>query len=186
MKKLIMSALASVTLTVSAGAMLIPGIAEAGYRDEYKAMYPPRVTVTTQQNEAGKIVTTEEYNLFGHNNGISGISLVFHKSNDCQYACIRYRYHGNYLKYYEKLTWGDGTNVHELPLLFNPDPEVDSNGFATEIMVAEIDPTIFKKAVIVSAHSHQYGRETILSSTASYWPAWKTALEDAEKLMQDK
>lgn len=186
MNKRIIPAIVSLSIMISIGVMAIHCVAEAGYRDEYKAMFPPRVTVTTTQDESGKIVTKEEYRLFDHNNGISGISLVFNKSNDYQYTCIRYRYHGRALKLYEGLTWGDGTNVHNLPLLFKPYPEIEKNGFVTETMSAEIDPTVFKNAVIVSAYSHQYGRETILSSTASYWPAWKAALEDAEKLIQDK
>lgn len=177
LKTMLLSGLAAFAVAVAT----VPGIAEANFHEDYKKTFNHRVTVTTEQDEAGRMVTTERYRLFSQN----GVELIYTRSNNYQTTHITYTYRGKQIKIYEGMTWGDGTTVYNLPLYFKPIRDVDY-GTVTEIIAAKIDPTVFKKAVIVSAYSHQYGRETILSSTAYYWPAWKEALEDAEKLMQEK
>ena len=181
MKKSLKAALLSSLAVFSVIVMTMPGIAEANFHDDYKKTFQHRVTVSTEQDEAGRIVTTERYRLFSQN----GVELIYTRSNGYQTTHMTYTYRGKQIKLYDGMTWGDGSTVYNLPLYFNPIRDVHY-GTVTEIIAAKIDPTVFKKALIVSAHSHQYGRETILSSTAHYWPAWKEALEDAEKLMQEK
>ena len=162
-------------------ALLLANVASAGYRAEYKAKYPPRVTVKTAQNEAGKMVTTETYKLFFH----KYFTLEVVITDDYRYALISYRYHDKPLRIYEGFTCGDGNRSYTLPLFYDPIRDVH-NGYVTEIIASEINPTEFKKNVIVHAHSKYGGSQVMIASADPAWPVWLAALEDAEKLLADK
>lgn len=163
-------------------AMAVSSVAFAGYSDEYKAKYPARVKVKTEQDLSGKTVTTEEYRLF--NNG-KGFSLGLRKSNDYKYAYIQYFYNGKFWRFYKGFTWGDGNNIHDLNLFIDPSRTVGS-GFVMEIILASVNPTELKNAIIVHAHSDKNGPEIMIGSSDPRWAEWKTALEDAEKILADK
>ncbi len=162
-------------------AMAVSSVAFAGYRAEYQAKYPVRVKVKTEQDMSGKMVTTETYKLFFH----KYFSLEVCITNDYRYALIQYFYHDKPLKLYDGFTCGDGNNVYDLPLFFDPVRSVD-NGYVTEIIAAEINPTEFKKNLIVHAHSQNGGAQVMVASADPVWPTWMAALEDAEKLLADK
>ena len=174
MKKLITTILLVIPL-------LLANVAFAGYRDEYKVRYPPRVTVKTEQNEAGKIITRETYRLFFH----KYFTLEVCITNDYRYALISYRYHDKPLRIYEGFTCGDGNKSYNLPLFYDPIRDVH-NGYVTEIIAAEINPTEFKKNLIVHAHSKYGGPQVMVASADPVWPVWQAALDDAEKLLADK
>ena len=163
-------------------AVLVANVAFAGYCDEYKAKYPNKVKTKTEQDLSGKVVTTETYHLF---NNAKGFILSFRKSNDYQYVYIQNFYFGKFWRFYDGFTWGDGNTVNNLKLDFDPVRNV-GKGHVTEIIQATINPTELKKALIVHAHSKQNAPEVMISQADPRWAEWKTALEDAEKLMADK
>ena len=162
-------------------AMAVSSVAFAGYRAEYQSRFPVRVKVKTEQDLSGKMVTTEEYRLFSN----KGFTLGVRISNDYREAYIQYLYHDKPLKFYDGFTCGDGKGVYDLPLWFDPIRSVD-NGYVTEIIAATINPTKFKEALIVHAHSLNGGSEVMIASANPAWKAWTEALEDAEKLLADK
>ena len=163
-------------------AVLVANVAFAGYCDEYKAKYPNKVKIKTEQDLSGKMVTKEEYKLF---NNAKGFTLSLRKSNDYQYAYIQLFYFGKFWRFYNQFTWGDGNTVNNLKLAYDPVRNV-GKGHVTEIIEATINPTELKKAIIVHAHSKQNAPEIMISQTDPRWAEWKTALEDAERLMADK
>ena len=162
-------------------AMAVSSIAFAGYSDEYKAKHPTRVKVYTEQDLSGKTVTTEEYKLF--NNG-KGFSLGLKKTNDYRYAYVQFFYNGKFWRFYRGFTWGDGNNIHDLKLFIDPVRNVGS-GRVTELLFATIKTTELKNAVIIHAHSDKNGPEVMIGSSDPRWAEWKTALEDAEKLLAE-
>ena len=168
-------------MTVLIMAMAVSSIAFAGYSEEYKAKHPGTVTTKTEQDLSGKMVTTTRYSVFWHNN----FQLVVEKTADYSYAFIRYTYFNKDLMLYDGFTWGDGNQVYDLKLFIDPVRNVN-NGMVYEMIMAAVDLNELKKAVIIHAHSHQHGHQVMISSSDPKWDQWKTALEDAEKILNDK
>lgn len=162
-------------------AMAVSSVAFAGYSDEYKAKYPARVKVKTEQDLSGKVVTTTTYNIFWNKN----FSLRVRKSNDYKYAYIQYSYMDKRWMFYDGFTWGDGNQIHELKLFIDPVRKVDGTMVYESIMAA-VDPVELKNATIVHAYSQQGGPQVMINLSDPKWSEWKVALDDADKILNDK
>lgn len=162
-------------------AMAVSSVAFAGYSDEYKAKHPARVHVKTEQDLSGKVVTTTTYNVFWNKN----FSLHVRKSPDYKYAFIQYAYMDKRWMFYDGFNWGDGNQVHNLKLFIDPIRKVDGTMVYERIMAA-VDPVELKSATIIHAHSHQGGYQVMINLSDPKWTEWKSALEDADKILNDK
>ena len=162
-------------------AISVSSVVFAGYSDEYKAKHPGHVHTKTEQDLSGKVVTTTTYNIFWNKN----FSLHVRKSNDYKYAYIQYAYMNKQWMFYDGFTWGDGNKIHDLKLFIDPIRKVDGTMVYERIM-ASVDPIELKNATIIHAHSQHGDYQVMINLSDPKWTEWKAALEDADKILNDK
>lgn len=179
---------------VTLALLVLSNVALAKFSDEFKAQYPTKYKITQEQDASGKINTIEEYKLFNGN----GLALSVKSLNGEKHCGMFFQYFGNSWKFYDKLLWGDGNNVHEFVLIGKPARNVVSGGKVIEVLAFRVVPSEVKNAIAISTHSEREGTKVILSSTplktgndytdkmnASLWTKWVKAINDAEKLMAE-
>ena len=163
--------------------MLLSGTAFAKFSDEYKAKYPKNVTTKTNQLKSGKMYTTTTYNLFKSKKSEPSLGVL---DNDGIKTCyISYTYLGRNWRFYDKMSWGDGKEAHDIPLLLNPQRRV-AYGSVTETLITLINPADLKKAIVIHAHSENGGDEVIMNEQNKRWKEWQAAVDIALKLTQEK
>lgn len=165
-------------------ALLISNVATAKYSDEYKAQHPKNVIVKTSQTKAGKMSTHIQYQVLKAPK-LGGLSLTVHDIDGIKTCMMAFSYAGDRWRFYDKLSWGDGTQAHE-EKLFLPPSRSSRGGRVVEYIMALANPTEMKTAVVVHAHSARNGDELIMNEANKRWPEWKAALDAAEKLMNDR
>ncbi len=166
--------------------LLLSNIALAKFSDEYKRMHPDNVTVTTEQAPSGKMVTTTTYKLFRTGKYINahGLSITLHVTPEFKVCFLSFYEENKFWKFYDGMIWGDGQTAHNIPLFKKPLRKVE-RGFVRERITAEINPSELKKAVAISVHSERDGTVISLNQSNPLWPAWKNALDAAEKIMSE-
>lgn len=175
--------LATAVLAASLVAMTVPGIAEAGYCDEYKAKYPKNVQTKTSQLKSGKMSTTTDYNVYKSKMG--GLSLKVADLDGIKVAFLSFSYSGDSWRFYDGLSWGDGQESHDIPLGMRPTRQAFRGGVA-EVLVVGINPVDLQKAVVIHAHSERNGDEVVMNEQHKRWAEWREAVDAAVKIMQDK
>ena len=164
-------------------AMAVSSVAFAGYSDEYKAKYPKNVKTKTSQLKSGKMSTTTDYEVFKSKMG--GLTLKVSDLNGIKVAFLSFGYSGDYWRFYDGMSWGDGQESHEIKLGMRPTRQAFRGGVA-EVIIAGVNPLDLQKAIVIHAHSERNGDEIVMNAQHKRWEEWKAAVDSAVKIMQDK
>lgn len=176
MKKIIAIAAALIA------ALTISNVAAAKYSDEYKAKYPKRVKVTTEQARSGKTFTKTAYKLFDRKLQSGRLKLELEMKTAGPDLCFLTfsTYGDSQINPIKSLSWGDGQQAHDIKIFYS-DVLHPAVGRFAELAIATVRPEELQKAIIFNA-----GPIVIINESSKEWKEWKDAIDAADKIMNKK
>jgi len=162
--------------------LLLCSTAAAKYSDEYKAKYPKRVKVTTEQARSGKVYAKTAYKLFDRNLQSGRLKLDLEMNTSGPDLCfLTFSTYGDrQINPIKSLSWGDGQQAHEIKIFYS-DVLHPAVGRFAELAIATVRPEKLQKAIIFNA-----GHIIIINESSKEWKEWKDAIDAADKIMNKK
>ena len=163
-------------------ALLINNVATANFSDEYKAKYPKRVKITTEQARSGKTYTKTAYKLFDRKLQSGRLKLDLEMNTSGPDLCFLTfsTYGDSRINPIRSLSWGDGQQAYEIKI-FHSSVLHPAVGRFAELAIATVRPEKLQKAIIFNA-----GHIVIINESSKEWKDWKEAINAADKIMNKK
>ena len=163
-------------------ALLFCNAAAAKYSDEYKAQYPKRVKVTTEQTSSGQKSQKVTFKLFDRKLQSGRLKLDVEKNSHSPDLCFLTfsTYGDSHINPIKQLTYGDGQQTHEINIFYS-DVLHPAVGRFAELAIATVRPEDLQKAVILNA-----GIITIINESSKEWKEWKAAVDAAAKIIRER